>query len=382
MPDSRDPAAAEAAVRGAAETAFRRPAEPGFESSTPVLALAAAERLGAPPALLPDLDDVRRAAERIAPYARRTPVLTSSTLDRLCGARLFFKCESFQKGGAFKFRGAANTVLSLAAEAAARGVVTHSSGNHGAALALAAALRGVPARVVMPRDAARVKRAAVSGYGAEIVDCGPTAASRAAVCARLVEETGATLVHPYDDARVIAGQGTAALELLAEVPALDLVVVPVGGGGLAAGTGIAVAGVSPSTVVVGAEPAVADDAARSLAAGRLLANPPGPLATLADGLRASLAPRTFAALSRHLEGVVTVSEAEILGALRLVWERMKIVIEPSAAVPVAALLSGAAQATAAAGERGPWPRVGVILSGGNVDLGRLDWTAAAPAGEP
>ena len=335
------------------------------------------ERSGAPE--LPDLDDVRRAAERIAPHTRRTPVLTCSTLDRLCGARLFFKCEGFQKGGAFKFRGAANTVLSLGEEEAARGVVTHSSGNHGAALALAAAVRGVPARVVMPRDAPRVKRQAVAGYGAEVVFCEPTAADREAACARLVAETGATLVHPYDDARVIAGQGTAVLELLEEVPALDLVVVPVGGGGLASGTAIAAAGVAPATRVVGAEPAAADDAARSLAAGRRLGSPPGPVATVADGLRASLSARTFAALSRHLAAVVTVGEDEIVAAMRLVWERMKIVVEPSAAVPVAALLSGAALGPldaggATGGARGAWPRVGVILSGANVDLDRLPWS--------
>jgi threonine dehydratase len=335
-----------------------------------------------PEPALPDLDDVRRAAERIAPHARRTPVLTSSTLDRMCGARLFFKCEGFQKGGAFKFRGAANTVLSLSEAEAARGVVTHSSGNHGAALALAAAVRGVPARVVMPRDAPRVKREAVAGYGAVVVPCEPTAADREAVCARLVAETGGVLVHPYDDPRVIAGQGTAALELLAEVPALDLVVVPVGGGGLASGTGIAVAGASPSTRVVGAEPAAADDAARSLAAGRLLANPPGPVATVADGLKASLAPRTFAGLSQHLAAVVTVGEDEIVAAMRLVWERMKIVIEPSAAVPVAALLSGAALGPLAAdgAARGAWPRVGVVLSGANVDLDRLPWLPQAGVG--
>ena len=259
---------------------------------------------------------------------------------------------------------------------AARGVVTHSSGNHGAALALAAAVRGIPVWVVMPHDAPRVKREAVAGYGAEVVFCEPTAEARAAACARLVEETGATLVHPYDDPRVIAGQATVALELLAEVPALDLLVVPVGGGGLASGCGIAVAGVAPSTLVVGAEPAAADDAARSLAAGRLLPNPPGPVATVADGLKASLAPRTFAALSHYLAAVVTVSEAEIMAALRLVWERMKIVVEPSAAVPVAALLAGRAQEAVAAGERGPWPRIGVVLSGGNVDLDRLEWPAA------
>lgn len=331
---------------------------------------------------LPDLDAIRAAAARIAPHAHRTPVFTSSTLDRLCGARLFFKAESLQKGGAFKFRGAANAVLSLADEVAARGVLTHSSGNHGAALALAAAVRGIPARVVMPEDAPRVKREAVAGYGAEITFCAPTSAAREETAAKLAEETGAEVIHPYDDVRVIAGQGTVALELLEEVPALDFLLVPVGGGGLASGCAIATASVSPNTRVVGAEPARADDAARSLAAGRHLTNPPGSIDTMADGLKASLAPRTYHALAAHLERVVVVPEEAILPALRLVWERMKLVIEPSAAVPVAALLSGAALAESAEDDAGagrPWPRVGVVLSGGNVDLDRLDWGRAEEA---
>ncbi|HEX2164872.1 MAG TPA: pyridoxal-phosphate dependent enzyme, partial [Thermoanaerobaculia bacterium] len=217
----------------------------------------------APPAL-PDLAAIRAAAGRIAPWARRTPVLTSSTTDRRAGARLYFKAEPFQRAGAFKFRGAANAVLSLPPGAAAAGVVTHSSGNHGAALALAARLAGLPCRVVMPEGAPRVKREAVAGYGAEIVLCAPTAEAREATAARLVAETGARLVHPYDDPDVIAGQGTAALELIEEVGPLDAVVVPVGGGGLASGTAIALAGVAPGARAVGAEPAAADDAARSL----------------------------------------------------------------------------------------------------------------------
>jgi len=315
---------------------------------------------------------VQRAAERIAPHAHRTPVLTCTSLDRRVGAALFFKCECFQKGGAFKFRGATNAVLSLSNEQAARGVLTHSSGNHGAAVALAAAARGVPATVVMPRDSARVKLDAVAGYGARVELCEPTAAARQETARRLGEESGATFLHPFDDARVIAGQGTAALELLGEVADLDYLLVPVGGGGLASGTALAAAGLSPRTRVVGSEPEAVDDAARSLAAGRHLLNPPGPARTVADGLKTSLSELTFGILSAHLETVVTVSEEAILAATRLVWERMKIVIEPSAAVPVAALLGGG---VTAGWSTGRVPRVGVILSGGNLDLDRLPWQA-------
>lgn len=328
---------------------------------------------------VPDLAAVRAAARRIAPWARRTPVLTSSSTDRRAGARLFFKAEPFQRTGAFKFRGASNAVLSLADEEAARGVVTHSSGNHGAALALAARLSGVPCRVVMPEGAPRVKREAVAGYGGEIVFCAPTAEAREATCARLVAETGARLVHPYDDAAVIAGQGTAVLELLDEVGDLDAVVVPVGGGGLASGTALAAAEAAPGVAIFGAEPARADDAARSLAAGRREGHPPGhPVETIADGLKAPLAERTFRVLAAHLAGIVTVEEAAIVAAMRWVWERMKLLVEPSAAVPVAALLADGlaervAELTGADGGGGGQPRIGVILSGGNVDLDRLPW---------
>jgi threonine dehydratase len=337
----------------------------------------------APPAL-PDLAAIRAAARRIAPWARRTPVLTSSTADRRAGARLFFKAEPFQRTGAFKFRGAANAVLSLEDGEAAAGVVTHSSGNHGAALALAARLAGIPCRVVMPEGAPRVKREAVAGYGAEIVFCAPTAEAREAACARLVAETGARLVHPYDDATVIAGQGTVLLELLEQLAGrgengpLDAVVVPVGGGGLASGVALAAAGAAPGLVVVGAEPAGAADAARSLAAGRREIHPPGPVETIADGLKAPLSERTFRALSLHVRRIVTVEEAAIVEAMRWVWERMKVVVEPSAAVPVAALFATDLVARLAAeigrgGEGGGGPRIGVVLSGGNVDLDRLPW---------
>jgi len=311
----------------------------------------------------PTLADVLAAAERIRPHAHRTPVLTCRALDDMSCARLFFKCENFQKVGAFKFRGATNAVFALSEEDARRGVLTHSSGNHGAALALAAHLRGIPAIVVVPANAPPVKRAAIAGYGARIVPCEPTLASREETAARVLAETGATLVHPYDDDRIIAGQGTAALELLADVPELDIVLAPIGGGGLVSGTAIAVAGVSPTTRVIAAEPAAADDAWRSLRAGKII--PQTDPRTVADGLRTSLAPRTFAILRELVADIVTVSEEEIIRAMRHVLERMKIVIEPSSAVPVAAVLSGRLDV---AGRR-----VGIILSGGNVDWDRLPW---------
>lgn len=321
---------------------------------------------------LPDLAAIRRAAERIAPWAHRTPVLTSRSLDAMAGAHLFFKCENLQRAGAFKFRGATNAVFALGDEEAGRGVLTHSSGNHGAALALAAAHRGIRCWVVMPAGAPRIKHAAIAGYGAEVVECEPTLAAREATAARLAADTGATLIHPFDDVQVIAGQATAALELLAEVPDLDLVVAPISGGGLVAGTAIAVASLSPHTRVVAAEPAAADDAFRSFTTGRR--QPAGPAPTIADGLRAALAERTFRALREKVSAVVTVEEAAIVAAMRTVWERMKLVIEPSAAVAVAPLLAGATSPAR------PGERVGVILTGGNVDLDRLPWSAAPGEG--
>ncbi|MDD5562812.1 MAG: pyridoxal-phosphate dependent enzyme [Thermoanaerobaculaceae bacterium] len=314
--------------------------------------------------VLPTIAEVRAAAQRIRPYAHRTPVLTCSGLDAMTGAVLFFKCENFQRVGAFKFRGAANAVFSLSDEEARRGVATHSSGNHAAALALAARLRGVSAHVVMPRTARTVKRAAVAGYGARIVLCEPTLAAREATLADVVADTGATVVHPYNDARVIAGQGTAALELVGEVPSLDVVLAPVGGGGLLSGTAIAVAGASPGTRVVGAEPAAADDAFRSLREGRIV--PAVAPATIADGLLTSLGTLTFAVIRERVAEIVTVSEDAIVAAMRHTWERMKIVIEPSSAVPLGALLEGKLPA---AGRR-----IGVIVSGGNVDLADLPWS--------
>lgn len=307
--------------------------------------------------LAADLAAIREAARRIAPYAHRTPVVTSQYFDRVTGGHIFFKCENLQKAGAFKFRGACNAVFSLPDEIAARGVATHSSGNHAQALALAAQLRGIPAWIVMPENASAVKQAAVQEYGGRIVHCTPTLAAREATAAAVIEETGATFIHPYDDARIIAGQGTAALELLEAVPGLDLILAPVGGGGLISGTALAAAELSPSTAVFAAEPTGADDAYRSLAAGRII--PVQEADTVADGLRTSLGELTFAVIQRHVREIATVSDDEIIAAMKTFWQRTKLLIEPSAAVPLAAVISG----RIATADR----RIGIILSGGNVD---------------
>ncbi len=312
-----------------------------------------------------DLTAVEDAARRIAGLVHRTPVMTCATLDRLAGRALFFKCENLQKVGAFKFRGACNAIGKLTPEAAARGVVTHSSGNHAQALALAAQLRGIAAHIVMPSNAPAVKRRAVEEYGGRVIECVPTLAAREETAAAVVAATGATLIPPYDHPDIIAGQGTAALELLEQVPDLDAIVAPVGGGGLVAGTCIAVKGVRPLIRVFAAEPAGADDAARSKASGKLIPQT-GPH-TIADGLLTSLGDLTWPILRDHVERVVLVSEAEILAAMRLVWERAKTVIEPSAAVAVAATLTEEYRNLEGL------TRVGVILSGGNVDLDRLPW---------
>ncbi|MCY4514071.1 MAG: pyridoxal-phosphate dependent enzyme [Candidatus Tectomicrobia bacterium] len=312
---------------------------------------------------VPTFRDVKEAAARIEGMVHRTPVMTCSSLNDRVGAQVFCKCENFQKAGAFKFRGASNAVLSLSDSEARRGVATHSSGNHGAALALAAHIRGVPARIVMPSNAPQSKRAAVAAYGGAIVYCEPTQEAREATLETVVRETGAVFVHPYNNNKVIAGQGTAALELCAEVPRLDVILAPVGGGGMISGTALTVAACSAGTRVVAAEPEAADDAYRSLQAGTILsANNPD---TVADGLRTSLGELTFAIIRSHVAQIVTVSEDAIVAAMQYVWERMKIVIEPSSAVPIAALLDGGLDL---AGQR-----VGVILTGGNVDLLRLPW---------
>ncbi len=311
----------------------------------------------------PDLLTLRDAAKRIAGFAHRTPVATCATLDRLAGLELFFKCEHLQKTGAFKFRGACNAVLKLPAELAMRGVVTHSSGNHAGAVALAARARGIPAHVVMPKTASAVKRRAVEEYGARIVECEPTQEAREATAGALVRETGGTLIPPYDHPDVIAGQATCALELLEQVPELDAIVAPVGGGGLISGVCMAAQGLSPGVRVFAAEPKAADDAARSKAAKRLLLHT-GPARTICDGLLTSLGELTWPFVRDCVEAVIVVSEEEIVQAMRLLWERAKLLVEPSAAVAFAAVLS-------AEFRKLHMRRVGIVLSGGNVDLERL-----------
>ena len=313
----------------------------------------------------PILRDILDAEERVRVVGHRTPVVTCSALDEMAGRQLYFKCENLQKIGAFKIRGASNFILKLPEEVARRGVVTHSSGNHGQAVALAAGIRGIEAHIVMPTTAAEVKRRAVRGYGGIVVDCEPNERARDATAARLVEETGATFIPPYDHPDIIAGQGTAALEMLEDLPELEGLVAPVGGGGLMSGTSIAGHGTNPSIRLFGAEPAGADDAYRSLEAGRII--PQTDPRTIADGLLTSLGPLTFAVLSAHLERIFTVSEDEIVAAMRLFWERAKLIIEPSAAVAVAVVLSEAFR------QLDDLERVGVILSGGNLDLAKLPW---------
>ncbi len=309
------------------------------------------------------LAEIRQAAERIRPFAHRTPVFTCASLDRQVGGRVFLKCENLQKVGAFKFRGACNAVFALGEEEAARGVVTHSSGNHAQALALAARLRGVPAYIVMPQNAPQVKKDAVAGYGGQITFCEPTLEARESAMERIRLETGAAVVHPYDNEHVIAGQGTAALELLEEFPDMEVIIAPVGGGGLLSGTSIAAKGLNPGIRVIAAEPEMADDAFRSLQQGRIVpsVNPK----TIADGLLTSLGRLTFPIIQQNVEQVVTVSERGIIEAMRFIWERAKLIIEPSAAVAVAVLWERKIDLTGL--------KVGVILSGGNVDLRRLPW---------
>jgi len=312
---------------------------------------------------LPDFDDVLRAATRIAPHTEPTPVLRSRQLDALSGARLYFKAEHLQRGGAFKFRGACNAVWALDPQSASQGVVTHSSGNHGAALALAARTRGIPCHVVVPEGAVAAKLANIARHGATLWRCEATTAAREAACAQVQAQTGATLVHPYADARVIAGQGTATLELLGSCEGLDAVVVPVGGGGLASGTSLALRALAPDCELVLAEPAGAADAARSLAAGeRLVDFVPD---TICDGLRTGIGVPNFALLRRAGAGVVVVDDAQVVAAMRLAWQILKQVIEPSSATVLAAVL--------AEPQRFAGRRIGLILSGGNVDLDALPW---------
>jgi threonine dehydratase len=309
------------------------------------------------------LDDIRQAAQRIQLYIHRTPVLTSESLNAITGAQVFLKCENMQKVGAFKFRGACNAVFSLTGEEAVRGVCTHSSGNHAQALALAARMRGIPAYIVMPNNAPLVKKNAVAGYGGQITFCAPTLEAREATLSRIYERTGANVVHPYNDERVIAGQGTAALELLEDVPDLDVVIAPVGGGGLLSGTSIAITETKKGIRVIAGEPEMADDANRSMQLGTIV--PSVSPKTIADGLLTSLGTLTFPIVQKRVEQIVTVSEQGIVDAMKFTWERVKIIIEPSAAVAIAVLWEKKIDLTGL--------KVGVILSGGNVDLERLPW---------
>lgn len=312
-----------------------------------------------------DLTAVQAAAQRIAGLAHRTPVCTCATLDRLAGRGLFLKCENLQKSGSFKFRGACNAVFRLPLETATRGVVTHSSGNHAQALALAAKLRGIPAHVVMPSNASPVKRRAVEGYGGRVISCEPTLPARERKAETVLAETGGTMIPPYNHPDVIAGQGTIALELLEQVPDLDAIIVPVGGGGLMSGTCIAAKALKPSIRIFVAEPLGADDAARSKAAGVLI--PQTDPNTIADGLLTSLGDLTWPLLRDQVERVFTVADEEIIAAMRLAWERAKLLIEPSSAVPLAAVLSDTFRVLPG------MPRVGVVLSGGNINLDALPW---------
>jgi threonine dehydratase len=334
-------------------------------------ALSAAPQMEPPAPQQPDWRAISEAHARIAPHIHRTPVLTSATLDSLTGARLFFKCENLQKTGSFKIRGATNAIFSLSDEEAGRGIVTHSSGNHAAAVACAAAWRGIPAWIVMPKNVPEVKCRAVEGYGGRITFCEPKVSARAETAARIQRETGAVMIHPYDDDRIVAGQATTAKELLEQVPDLDAVFAPVSGGGLLSGTCLGAKGIRAAVRVFGCEPERADDAARSLATGTLQSLETAD--TIADGLRASLAPRTFAILRRHVDRILLVSEEEIIATTRLVWERMKIIIEPSSAVALAPLLRLGTVASLALPKRieGDAPKLGVIFSGGNVDLSSL-----------
>src|SRR6202521_3751028 len=335
--------------------------------------MSAALQMEPPATQQPDWRAITEAHARIAPRIPRTPVLTSATTDRMTGARLFFKCENLQKTGSFKIRGAANAMFSLSEDEARRGIVTPSGGNHGAAVACAAYWRGVPAWIVMPKNASAAKCHAVEAYGGRIAFCEPKVSARAEAAARIQKETGAVMIHPYDDDRIIAGQAPAAKELLEEIPDLDAVFAPVSGGGLLSGTCLGAKGIRADVRVFGCEPERADDAYRSLTTGTLQSQDSSD--TIADGLRASLAPRTFAILRRHVQSILLVSEEEIIAAARLVWERMKIIIEPSSAVAIAPLLKPGTVTSLNLPKRadGGAPKLGVIFSGGNVDLSSLPW---------
>lgn len=314
-------------------------------------------------ALVPSIDDVREAHERIKPYIHETPVLTSEYLNSITGAELYFKCENFQKAGAFKVRGASNAVFSLSEDIARRGVATHSSGNHALSLSYAAGRRGIPCTVVMPKTAPQAKKDAVRGYGGVIVECEPSTSSREATFAEVVAESGAEFVHPYNDIRVITGQATCSLELNSQVPGLDAVVAPIGGGGMVSGTCLTLSNIAPDINIYAAEPEQADDAYRSFKAGHIIADD-SPV-TIADGLKVPLKENTWHFVSHHVSDIQTASEQEIIDAMKLTWQRMKIVIEASCAVPLAVIMKNP--------ETYRGKRVGVIITGGNVDMNSLPW---------
>lgn len=312
---------------------------------------------------IPTFDDVRAAHERIKPYIHRTPVLTSSYFNELVGAELYFKCENFQKAGAFKVRGATNAVFGLSEEDAAKGVCTHSSGNHALSLSYAAGRRGIPCNVVMPRTAPEAKKAAVRGYGGIITECEPSTTSREAVFAEVQAATGGNFVHPYNDPRVIAGQGTCSVEFMEQTGGVDMMVAPIGGGGMISGTCLTLSNIAPEVEIIASEPEQADDAYRSFKAGHIIADD-APV-TIADGLKVPLKELTWHFVSNHVTEIQTASEQEIIDAMKLTWQRMKIVMEPSCAVPLATILKNK--------DRFAGKRVGVIVTGGNVDMDKLPW---------
>ncbi len=313
---------------------------------------------------LPSLQDLEDAYKRVKPLVHRTPVLTCKAIDDIAGCEIYFKCENFQKVGAFKFRGGSNTLLSLTDEEKQNGVATHSSGNHAQAVALAAKMQNIPAYIVMPSTAPSVKKNAVKGYGAEVIECEPTLQAREETLEKVIADTGATMVHPYNDFRIVLGQATAAVELFEDVAQLDYLLTPVGGGGLLSGSALAAHYLSPETKVVAGEPEGADDAYKSFQTGEL--HPSVNPKSIADGLLTSLGEKPFSIIKELVEDIITVSEEEIKSAMKLVWERMKIVIEPSSAVPVAALLKNKS--------RFNQKKVAIIISGGNVDLEKISFS--------
>jgi threonine dehydratase len=311
----------------------------------------------------PDWETIQWVHENIRPFIHRTPVLSCSALNEMSGAELYFKCENFQKVGAFKMRGASAAALFLTEEEKARGIATHSSGNHAQAVALTGKLNGIPAYIVMPENAPAIKRKATEGYGAKVIPCAPTLQAREDTLEQVVAETGATFIHPYNDYHVIAGQASCAKELLEDQPDLDIVMAPIGGGGLMSGTALSSRQLRPQARVIGAEPQIVDDAFRSFQAGKIVTNTR--IDTIADGLRTNLGEKTFAIIQEEVDDILTVSEEMIVQAMRLIWERMKIIIEPSCAVPFAAVLSHPAHFQG--------KKTGIILTGGNVDLEKLPW---------